>query len=162
MEAKIGIYDSHRLALEAIEVLTNKGFPENRLKLIGQTNIADHQFKIKSNEPIKNAAMSVGIIMGTIIGLLSGMSIFAIPGLGFIYGTGALIGAFIGFDLGLVAGGIVSFLLTILSKKDKIVKYQELLKEGKYLVFADGNADEIKKAKVVLCGCGTNLELCFH
>jgi hypothetical protein len=162
MEAKIGIYDSHRLALEAIEVLTNKGFPEKRLKLIGQTDMVDDQIKIKSNEPIKNVSMIVGIVIGLVLGLLSGMGIFAIPGLGFIYNTGALIGAFIGFDLGLVAGGIVSLLITILVKKDKIVKYRQHLKEGKFLVFADGTAEEIKNAKIVLCGCGTHLELCFH
>jgi uncharacterized membrane protein len=162
METKIGIYDSHRMALEAIEVLTNKGFPDKKLKLIGQADIVDDHIKVKSNEPLKNIGIAVGIVIGTILGLLSGMNYFPIPGFGFIFGTGALVGALIGFDLGLVAGGIVSLLITLFLQKDKIVKYREHLKEGKFLVFAEGTAEEIKKAKIILCGCGTNLELCLH
>jgi hypothetical protein len=162
MESKIGIYDTHSKALEAVEVLTNKGFPEDRLRLIGQADIVNDHIRIKSNEPLKNAGMAVGIVFGTILGLLTGMSVIAFPGLGFIYGTGALIGGFIGFDLGLVAGGIISLMATILIKKDKTIKYKEHLKEGRFLVFAEGSAEEIKKAKIILCGCGPNLELCFH
>jgi hypothetical protein len=162
MEAKIGIYDSHRLALEAIELLTKKGFPENRLKLIGQADIVDDNIKIKSNEPMKNIALLVGIIFGIVMGMLSGMRYFYLPLAEFVYGTGPLIGALIGVDLGLVAGGAVSLLITLLVKTDKIVLYHEHLKEGKFLVFADGTAEEIKKAKIVLCRCGTNLELCFN
>jgi hypothetical protein len=162
MESKIGIYDTHSKALEAVEVLTNKGFPENRLTVIGQADIINDHIQIKSNEPLKNAGMVVGIVFGTILGLLTGMSVIAMPGLEFIYGNGALIGGFIGFDLGLVAGGIISLIVTLIIKKDKIIKYKEHLKEGRFLVFAEGSAEEIKKAKIILCGCGPNLELCFH
>jgi hypothetical protein len=162
MESRIGIYDTHRMALEAIEVLTNKGFPEDRLTLIGQADIINDHIRIKSNEPLKDAGLFVGIITGSTLGILTGMKILAIPVLDFIYGTGALIGALVGFDLGLVAGGIVTLLLTFLIKKDKTVTYNKHLKEGKFIVFAQGTADEIKTAKIILCKCGTNLELCFH
>ena len=162
MEAKIGIYDSHRLALEAIEVLAKKGYPENKLKIISQTDIIDSNIKILSNEPLKNIAMIVGIIFGTVMGMLSGMRYFYLPLADFVYGTGPLIGALIGVDLGLVAGGAISLVITLLLKTDRIVRYKEHLKSGKFLVFAEGTADEIKKAKIILCGCGTNLELCFH
>jgi hypothetical protein len=162
METKIGIYDTHRLALVAVEVLTNKGYPEDKLKIIGQKDIVDSNIRIVSSEPLKNIAMVVGIIFGTIMGMLSGLSYVKLPLAHFIYGTGPLIGAIIGIDLGLVAGGAISLLLTLILKKDKIVKYKEHLRKGKFLVLAKGTADEIKKAKTILCGCGTNLELCFH
>jgi hypothetical protein len=162
MESRIGIYDTHDMALEAIEVLTNKGFPENRLTIIGQADIVNDHIRVKSNEPLKNAGMAVGISLGTTFGLISGMSVFAVPGLGFIYGAGGIIGALAGFDLGLVFGVIFTLMLTFVIKKDKIVIYKEHLKKGKFIVFAQGTAEEIKTAKIILCKCGTNLELCFH
>jgi hypothetical protein len=162
MKLTVGIYDNHKLALEAIEVLKNKGFPVNQLSLIGQAKIIDDNIRVISNEPLKNAGIGIGVVLGTTLGVLSGVSVFAIPGFGFIYGAGAIIGAIAGFDVGLVGGGIVSLLTTIGIKKDKVVKYSEHLNEGKYLVIAQGDEEEVKKAKILLSECGKHLELCFN
>lgn len=162
MKSTVGIYDSHETAINAVEVLKNKGFPVNQLSLMGQAKIVDDHMRVKSNEPIKNAGVSVGIILGSTLGILSGAGVFAIPGLGFIFGAGAVVGALAGFDIGLVGGGIVSILTTIGIKKDKVVKYSEHLNEGKFLVIAQGNEKEVEEAKRILCDCGKHLELCTY
>jgi hypothetical protein len=162
MEAKIGIYNSHRLAIEAIEVLANKGYPQDKLKIVGQRDRIVSNLKIISTEPLKNIAMVVGIIFGTFMGTLSGLGYMKLPLAHFIYGTGPMIGALIGIDLGLVAGGAISLVVTLLINKDSFIRYKEHLKKGRFLVFAEGSSEEINKAKTILCGCGTNLEHCLH
>lgn len=162
MKSTVGIYDLHKTALDAVEVLKIKGFPVNQLSLIGQAKIVNDNIRIKSKEPLKNAGVSIGVVLGTTLGVLSGAGLFAIPGLGFIFGAGAVVGALAGFDIGLIGGGIVSILTAIGIKKDKVIKYSEHLNEGKFIVIAQGNEAEVKKAKSILCKCGKHLELCIH
>jgi uncharacterized membrane protein len=161
MESTVGIYESHKTALDAIEVLKNKGFPVKQLSLIGEAIIIDDQMHIKSNDSIKNAGVSAGVVLGTTIGVLSGVGIFAIPGLGFIFGAGAVVGALAGFDIGLVGGGIVSLLTLLGLKKDNVIKYKEHLDKGNFLVIAQGNEKEVEKANDILFECGKHLELCM-
>jgi hypothetical protein len=158
MKTTIGVYDSHKTALNAIEALKNKGFPVNQMSVIGKVKIVNDNLQVKSREPIKNAGIGIGVVLGSALGLLSGAGIFAVPGLGFIFGAGAVIGTIAG---GLVGGGIISLLSTIGIKKDKVVKYKEHLEEGKFLVIAQGNKNDLEDAKTTLHNCGEHLELCI-
>ena len=162
MKLTVGVYDDHKTALEAIDYLISRGFPVNQLSIMGQARIVDDHIRLISNEPLKNAGIGIGVVLGTTLGILSGVSILSIPGFGFIYGAGAVVGAIAGFDVGLVSGGIVSLLATIGIKKDKVVKYKEHLDQGKFLVIAQGDTEEVRKAKIMLTDCGKHLELCFH
>ncbi len=120
--------------------------------------MVDDHIKIKSMEPVKNAPLLLGVGTGTIVGLLTGIGAFAIPGFGFLYGAGALIGAFAGFDLGLVSGGIISLLATAGIKKERVIKCNEHLNEGRFLVIINGPLDEIEKAEHILHTEGTHLK----
>ncbi|MFA6923692.1 MAG: hypothetical protein WC223_05500 [Bacteroidales bacterium] len=162
MKSTVGVYDSHDTALDAIEVLKDRGYPINQLSLMGQASIVDDNMRIQSREPLKNAGVGAGVVLGSTLGVLSGAGVFAIPGLGFIFGAGAVVGALAGFDVGLIGGGIVSILTTLGIKKDKVIKYNEHLNEGKFLVIAQGNEEEVEKAKSILCDCGKHLELCIN
>lgn len=84
--------------------------------------------------------------------------VFTIPGFGFLYGAGALVGIIVGLDLGIVAGGFISLLTFIGIKDDKVVKCHEHLKEGKFIVIANGSKEEIQKAKHILHTEGNHLE----
>ncbi len=150
MESTIGVFKSHKEALAAIELLQEKGFPIKQLSLIGKADLIDDHMHIRSNELLKEAPVSIGAVVGPVVGLLAGMGIFAVPGLGFIFGAGALVGAFAGFDLGLVGGGIITLLMTLGIKKDFAVRYHEHLKENRFLVIAQGNETEVGHAKNIL------------
>ena len=52
----------------------------------------------------------VGAEIGGVLGLLAGLSLFAMPGLGFIAGAGWLTGIFTGAGIDAVAGGLVGVL----------------------------------------------------
>ena len=98
----------------------------------------------------KNAPISIGAAAGFVTGLLTGLGIFAIPGFGFLYGAGAIVGAMAGLDIGLIGGGLASIFTNIGIKKDEVIKYEEHIKEGRFLVIVQGDEKEIKHAENVL------------
>jgi hypothetical protein len=158
MESQIAIYDTHEKAVNAIKVLSEQDFPMSNVSLLGKAEIIEDHIHIKSLDTIKKAPAMVGMGAGTLIGLLSGIGVFTIPGFGFLYGAGALVGAIAGFDLGIVTGGIISLLTFIGIRKDKVVQCHEHLKEGKFMVIVNGSMGEIERAEHILHTEGTHLE----
>lgn len=159
MESQIAIYDTHEQAVNAVKMLNQHGFPMDNVSLLGKAEVIEDHIQIKSLDTIKKAPALVGMGAGTLIGLLSGVGVFAIPGFGFLYGAGALVGIIAGLDLGLIAGGAISLLSFTGIKEEEVVKCQEHLKEGKFMVIVKGAKEEIEKAKRILHIEGNHLEL---
>lgn len=162
MKSTIGVYDSHTKALDAVNELVNSGYPSKQLSLIGKAELIDDHLHVRSHEALKEAPVSIGVVTGLILGILAGAGIFAIPGLGFLVGAGAVVGGIAGFDFGLVGGGIISLLATLGIKKDQAVKYHEHLKVNRFLVIAQGSEDEVKHALSILQAHGQHSELNSH
>ncbi len=104
MKSQIAIYDAHEKAVNAIKVLSEHDCPMDNVSLLGKAEVIEDHIHIKSLDTIKEAPALVGMGAGTLIGLLSGIGIFTVPGFGFLYGAGALVGIIAGLDLGIVAG----------------------------------------------------------
>ena len=166
MNATIGIYESHDLAVEAVKKLKESGYPIGQLSIMGltQTEDVDKDMNITAHEPIKNAEVSLGTgsVVGAALGILTGVGIFAIPGLGALYGACALVGAIAGFDFGLIGGGIASALTTVGVKDHNAKKYHDALVAGKFLVIAHGNQEHVKQAEDILSEHGTHHDLETH
>lgn len=158
MKSKIAIYNTHDEAVDAVKVLNDQDFPMRNVSLLGTAEVVEDHIHVRSMDRIKKAPAVIGMGAGTVIGLLSGIGIFTIPGFGFLYGAGALVGAIAGLDLGIVTGGLISFLTFIGIKEDNIVRCQEHLKEGKFMVIVNGTMEEIEKAEHILHTEGTHLE----
>lgn len=87
-----------------------------------------------------------------------GLGIFAIPGFGFLYGAGAIIGAMGGLEIGTLAGGFASLMVILGVDKQEVVKYQEHIVKGNFLVMVQGNIHEIQKAEHILHTTGNHLK----
>jgi membrane protein DedA with SNARE-associated domain len=105
---------------------------------------------VKHNRGIKNVPAIIGAIVGPILGLLSGVKLFAIPGFGFLFGIGAVLGALAGFSLGIAGGGIISLAAILVIRNRARLKYHEHFEEKGFQVIAHGNENEVKKAKQIL------------
>jgi hypothetical protein len=57
-----------------------------------------------------------------------------------------------------MGGGIASILITLGIKKDSVVKYEEHLYKGKFMVVVNGELNQIKKAEKILHTEGLHLE----
>jgi len=164
MRSTIGVYDSHDKAVEAVIELKDAGFPVKQLSIIGkaQTEVVDDQLHVMPKDPIKVAGVGAGTALGATLGILTGVGLFAIPGLGFLYGAGALVGAIAGFDAGLIGGGIASVLTTVGVKDDNVKKYHDDLEAGKFIVVAHGSESEMNQAKDILHAHDTHDDLDQH
>lgn len=164
MNATIGVYDNHDLAVEAVAKLKDSGYPVSHLSIMGlaETEEIDDKMHIMPKSPIKAGSIGAGTVLGTTLGILTGVGMFAIPGVGVLYGAGALVGAIAGFDLGLLGGGLASALATIGVKDANEKKYHDVLVAGKYLVIAHGNKDIVEKAQAMLHEHGTHDEIHAH
>ena len=96
MKSTVGIYESHESAFEAVKELQSAGFPVNKLSVIGKAELVEDHLKVRSTAPATTAGVSVGVIAGPILGVLTGVGIVSIPGFGFLFGAGALVGALAG------------------------------------------------------------------
>lgn len=151
MKKSIAIFSSHDEALEGLEALKSAGINMKHVSLIGKADIIDDKVHVKSNKALIAAPTVAGTIIGTTVGVLTGLGLFAIPGLGVLFGAGAIIGAFAGFDVGIIAGGL-STVLVELGIKDETIQYEEHIKEGKFLMFIDGPEDEIERSEAIIEG----------
>lgn len=164
MKTTIGIYENHDDAVEAVKKLQMQGYPIHNLSIIGKTEKEeiDDDMNITPKNPINPVGLGAGTAVGATVGILTGIGIFAIPGLGFLYGAGALVGALAGFDFGLIGGGVASVLTSIGLNEAPARKYERYLQEGKYLIIAQGTEEETKHAKELLHVHGTHKELEMH
>ena len=158
----VGVYETHDKAITALETLKAAGLPVKNMSFISKADIIESKLHTFSNDKINNAPVEIGVVLGPVIGILAGLSIIAIPGLGLIYGAGAVVGAFAGFDFGLIGGGITTILLKLGIHKDKTATYQEHLENGKYIITINGVKEIVEKAKATLHTLGLHIDLQHH
>lgn len=159
MKTKIATYDSHEKALNAVKKLERHKIPLDHVSILGKADIVEDNLHIRSTKTVKDSPLYIGMGAGVLTGLLTGIGVFTIPGFGFLYGAGAIIGAIGGFDLGIIAGGIGSVLMNLGFPEDEAVKYKEHLKKGKFLVLLSDGMEEIEKAEHILHTEGAHLML---
>lgn len=152
----VSLYDNNTSAIEAVNLLKSGGFNEKHISLLGKTDVGDDV----QIEDSKIAAKGVGI--GALVGVLAGIGLTMIPGIGILYGIGAVAGAVAGFDAGIIGGTIVSTLAIKNMNKEVADRYSEELKSGKVLLSFTGNDEELAKAKTLLESHGAHVEMNEH
>ena len=162
----VGIYAHIDQAEEAVQKLGQGGFPIQHVSIIAKdlgTEKKIHGF-ITPCDVAKSSART-GAWVGGIFGLLMGAAVVWIPGLGPLVVAGSLTSALLGGLEGAVAGaavtGVFGWLASLGISKQHILKYEESVKAGKYLVIAHGTPEEAQKARAILAGTGPS-ELNVH
>lgn len=157
----VGVYDTYQEALIALEALKKSGQPLKNISFIGRADVIEHKLSTSLTDT-SNLPVEIGAVLGPLLGILAGTSIIAIPGLGFIYGAGAVVGALAGFDIGLVGGGFTTLLMTLGISKDKTEMHRDHLEKGKYIITISGDHEIAEKAKNILHTVGTHIDLQHH
>ena len=160
MKSVIGIYDTHEIAVGAIKELQKADFPFDQLTIMGQSELVDSRAQLKSS--LVEKEITIGGVVGSILGALNGVGIFLVPGLGFLVGWGVLIGGFVGFEAGILGGGIVAVLTSIGIEITGATKYEEHLKAGKFMIIIQGSQREVDFAKSILEAYEGHIELKEH
>lgn len=138
MKTIVGLFDDFAQARSAAVELERMGVSHNDISVLannetgahGDNNaVADHGM---GHAMTKDAG--VGAEIGGVIGLLAGLSLFVIPGLGFLAGAGWLAGMFTGAGIGAVAGGLVGVLASVGVPATDAAYYNEGVRRGGTLV----------------------------
>lgn len=158
----VGVYDTHDKAITALEALKASGLPLNNMSFISKADIVESKLHTFSNDKVNNIPVEIGVVLGPVVGILAGLSLVTIPGLGLIYGAGAVVGALVGFDFGLVSGGVATLLMKFGINKDKTTTYQEHLENGKFIITIFGDNEITERAKATLHTIGLYIDLQHH
>jgi len=161
MKSVIGIYENHEKAIDAIKKLQAAGYPVHQIGILAQGEIIAGEARLKAVSNIAIKEISVSVAMGSVLGVLTGVGLFAIPGLGFLFGAGALFGGMAGFEAGILGGGIAAA-LTSMGFELAGTKYEQHLNEGKFMVIVQGSPKEVAHAKHLLETHGGHIELNDH
>ncbi len=162
----VGIYTHIDQAEDAVRKLGQGGFPIQHVSIIAKdlgTESKIHGF-VTPCDVAKSSARS-GAWVGGIFGLLVGAAVVWIPGLGPLVVAGSLTSALLGGLEGAVAGaamtGVLGWLASLGISRQHILKYEQSVRAGKYLVIAHGTPQEAEKARQILTGTEPT-ELDFH
>jgi hypothetical protein len=153
----VGIYTSMDAAEEAVRQLGQGGFPIQNVSIIARdlgTESKVHGFVTPCD--VAKSSARTGAWVGGIFGLLAGAAFLWVPGVGPLIVAGSLASALLGGLEGAVAGaattGVLGWLFSLGIGKEHILKYEQSVKAGKYLVIAHGSPDDVNKAKQILSG----------
>lgn len=156
-QSVIGVYDTMSKAEEAIRTLSRSGFPITQISITAQNLESEKEVHgyITAGDVAKTGA-GTGAWVGGLFGLLAGAAFIWVPGFGPLVVAGSLaavlMGGAEGAAVGAVGGGLLGSLVGWGVSKKHIIKYEEHLKGGKYLVIAHGNAEEMTRAHNILQG----------
>ena len=150
MKSTVAIYDSHWSALEAIELLKNKSFPADQISILGQARFSEGNMEDSLQKNNKKKGNSIGIILGSSMGVLTKARILPVVESGFIFGAGAIVGAITSFNMDYIGVRIASILKIMGINKNELEKYSDHLHEGKFLVVAQGGEKDVLTANRIL------------
>ena len=162
----VGVFSSITDAEDAVEKLNSGGFPINQVSIIAQDLESERQVQgfITAGDVAKRG-VGTGAWVGGLFGLLMGAAFIWVPGFGPLMVAGPfaaiLLGGIEGAVAGAAGGGVLGALFGWGISKQHILKYEEVVKGGKYLLIANGNEDEVKRAHTILDQTNTD-ELNLH
>jgi hypothetical protein len=157
-QSVVGVYDTIVKAEQAMRELDRAGFPIQQVSIIGH----DVERELTAQgyvlvEDMAKKGIDTGALAVGVFGLLAGAVSVWIPGLGHLGVAGplaaALLGALSGIEgavAGAAWGGVLGGLIGWVGSRQHLLKYEEHLRAGKYLVIAHGSVEDVERARHLL------------
>jgi hypothetical protein len=155
MQSVIGVYGSMPQAEDAVRALDKGDFPIQHISMVAQDLQSEKQVHgyVTAGDLAKGGA-ATGAWMGGLFGLLIGAAFIWVPGFGPLLVAGPLaamlLGGIEGALAGAAGGGLMGALVGWGVSEKHILKYEEHVKGGKYLVIAHGTSDQVMMARDIL------------
>lgn len=151
----VHVYDSMAAAEAAVRKLDQGNFPIKQVSIMAQDMTSEKEVHgFITTGDVAKAGAGTGAWFGGLFGLLVGAAFIWAPGFGPLFVAGPLAAALLGGVEGAVAGAAGGGLLGALFgwgiSKQQIVKYEETLKAGQYLLVAHGSQEEVERARTIL------------
>ena len=143
----VAVYGSFDRAQEAIVALDNADFPHDQVSLATHTipdNLDQREALQFGDKSQKDALRGAG--MGGLLGFLLGTPLLMIPGIGLFLIAGPMATGMTGTIVGHILGSMVGWGV----HEDHIANYEQQMREGKVLVIAIGDPQQVAAAQHVL------------
>jgi len=164
-ESVVGVYDAMSGAEQAVRQLGRAGVPVDRISIVAQNLESEKEIHgyVNAGDIAKGGA-GTGAWVGGLFGVLMGVAFLWVPGFGPLLVAGplsaALLGGVEGAVVGAAGGGLLGGLIGWGVSRKHILKYEEHLRGGKYLLLVHGSQEEVQRAHDVLRDTGaTQLDL---
>jgi hypothetical protein len=154
-QSVVGIYQSMDQAEQAVRMLDQGGFPIKQVSIVAKNIQSEKKISgfVTTGDVAKSGA-GIGAWTGGIFGLLVGAAFLWVPGAGPIIVAGPLAAALLGGIEGAAAAGATGGLLGAMVgwgvSKQHILKYEQSVNAGKYVLVCHGSAEEVRKANNIL------------
>lgn len=154
--AVVAMYNTHEEAEQAVRELQRTGFDMTKLSIVGQHYHTEQDVIGYYNTGDRMLAWGkMGAFWGGIWSLLFGSAFFLIPGIGpLLVGGPAVLWIVGALESAVIVGGFTALgaaLYSIGIPKDSVIRYEEHLKAGKFLVIIHGAAN-MAEAEATLSG----------
>lgn len=165
-QSVVGVYDVLSKAEDAIRTLDQSEFAIKQVSIVAQDLESEREVHgyVNTGDIAKGGA-GTGAWLGGFFGLLFGAAFLWVPGFGplFIAGplSAALMGGIEGAAAGAAGGGLLGALMGWGVSRQHILKYEERVKGGKYLIIVHGSPEQVERARAILQGTGPE-ELNVH
>lgn len=146
----IGVYDTLEEAQEALALLEKNLIPKNQLTILESHENLQQVIRYQFSGTLSWIGLIVCIFIGVILGILSGENQIWLPIMHHLRGGGWLLGAIAGANMGLIAGGIITFIVTYSLSKVRFANFKAHLLKGRYLLVVKGNRIEAKLAEEII------------
>ena len=149
MQSLIYVSASHDDAIKTLEELKNEGYSDDQLNLIHRDDIVNNHLYISHETTIETFETAICTGIGVIAGIMLAAGAIHVHNVNVnsfeSKVTAVCSGIVAGIFLGILLATITSNLLAWVHN----TRYQHLLQNGKFLIFVNGNPDEIAHAEKI-------------
>lgn len=152
----LAIFDAPDRAAAAIRALQSDGFPDDRLSVLARhrdsTEITPEEaVALEREAEATSTSVALGSTVGGLAGLLGGLAIFAVPGIGPLFGAGVLATTIGGAVLGAAAGERAAHFRELGLPEHRSERYQRALESEEIIVAVEArNGSEAMRAREIL------------
>lgn len=158
----VGVFPSRQAAEEALNKLRDSGFPMQQVSTIAKdTSRVDQLSNADISDPVAAQAeggAATGVLAGTALGslggLLVGLSALTIPGVGPVITAGTvgtvLTTTLAGSGIGAATGGLTGAFASLGIPDERANIYGDRVSQGNYVVMVEGTEEEIRRAEFIL------------
>ena len=152
-----GLFHNRNGAEKAVRDFNDSGYDMQNVSIIAKDadkiDGIDTEIGNKADDGATAGALTGGTL-GGITGLLVGLGTLAIPGVGPILLAGAaattIATTLAGASIGAAAGGLVGALVGLGIPEDRAKVYRDSVRDGSFLVMANGTPTEIDRAEAIM------------
>ncbi len=151
----IGVFSALEEAEQAVRRLDEHGFAIGNISIVASDLTSEREIRgFVSTGDLARQGAGIGGWIGGIFGLLMGAALIWVPGFGPLLVAGPLAAMILagveGAAVGVAGGGLLGGLIGLGVSREHVLKYEDHLRGGRYLVIAHGSPTEVSRAEDIL------------